>query len=284
VIKLGTSGFHFKDWVGPVYPKNLPEREWLTYYERTLGFDTLELNFTYYTLPSVRSFEGMLRKTSDRFDFVVKANRFMTHDMIEKKTLRIIDNADSFDKFTYSLGPLREAGRLGGVLAQFPVFFLPRRETYDYLRTFVERMEGTPLIFEFRNKAWMRDSMYAFLEENNVGYCVVDEPKLPRLVPFDPRVTSKDIGYFRFHGRNEKWFKASREERYNYLYSKDEMSEFLPAIREVETQVGRTYLYFNNCHAGQAPRNAEMMRRLLGLTHEPPPGSDSGEQEEMFGG
>jgi uncharacterized protein YecE (DUF72 family) len=97
-----------------------------------------------------------------------------------------------------------------------------------------------------------------------MGCCVVDEPKLPRLMPFEPRRTS-DIAYFRFHGRNQNWFNASREERYNYLYSADELDEFVPPLRSVSAGAKTTYTFFNNCHAGAAARNALMMKQMLGL-------------------
>jgi uncharacterized protein YecE (DUF72 family) len=97
-----------------------------------------------------------------------------------------------------------------------------------------------------------------------MGCCVVDEPKIPRLMPFEPRRTS-DVAYFRFHGRNQNWFSCSREERYNYLYSKDELGEFIPPLRSVSSGAKMTYTFFNNCHAGAAARNALMMKTMLGL-------------------
>lgn len=265
MIRLGTSGFSFKDWVGPVYPEGMKPGNMIAYYENVLGFDTVEINFTYYQLPSLRSFEGMVRKTSSRFEFVVKANREMTHDMIDKKTWKIKDNREVFEKFRYSLKPLMDNGRLGCVLAQFPVFFFPKRQNAEYLLEFKDRMESIPLVIEFRHKAWLTERTFESLQNNDLGYCVVDEPSLPRLVPFVPRATS-DLGYFRFHGRNPNWFNVPTSERYNYLYSEQELRDFVPSVQEIDEKTDKTYCFFNNCHGGQAAMNAQAMKKMLGLT------------------
>jgi uncharacterized protein YecE (DUF72 family) len=276
MIKLGTSGFSFKDWVGPVYPQGVKPGNMLPYYENVLNFDTVEINFTYYQLPSLRSFEAMAKKTSPGFEFVVKANREMTHDMIDKKTWELTDNKDVFKKFNSSLKVLADHGKLGSVLAQFPVFFFPKKQNVDYIVEFKERMEGIPVVIEFRNKAWLSERTFQSLEEAKLGYCVVDEPDLPRLVPFMPRVTS-DLGYFRFHGRNKNWFNVPTSERYNYMYSEEELKEFVPHVQEVAEKTSKTYCFFNNCHNGQAAMNAQMMKKMLGLIDEYRP-----TQQEMF--
>jgi len=267
VLRLGTSGFSFKDWIGPVYPPGIKPPEMLKYYEKDLGFDTLEVNFTYYSLPSVRSFEGMARKTSKNFEFVVKANRGMTHDMINTDTWTLEDNSQVFEKFNLSLTPLKESGKLGCVLAQFPPFFYPKKETMDYMLTFKERMGEVPVVVEFRNKAWLKESVFQFLQKNDLGYCIVDEPQLPGLMPYQSRATT-DIGYFRFHGRNRNWFNVPAAERYNYLYSEEELRRFVPDIKRIAKETSKAYIFFNNCHAGKAAKNAEMMKKLLGLVTE----------------
>ncbi len=131
-------------------------------------------------------------------------------------------------------------------------------------------LDNIPVVVEFRNKAWAKQDTFNFLRENSLGFCCVDEPPLPRLMPFTPRATS-DIGYFRFHGRNMNWFKASVSERYNYLYSEDELKEFVPKVKEVASKTVKTYNFFNNCHAGAAARNAQMMKNLMGMGKKPEP-------------
>jgi len=262
MIKIGTSGFSFPDWKGTVYPKDIKDREMLPYYERELGFNVLEVNFTYYTLPSPNSFIGMSRKTSEDFEFVVKCFKGMTHEIRDRETKRIGNNTEIFNKFIYSLQPLVQEGKLGCILAQFPYSFFPNRESFSYLSSFKERLGEIPLVMEFRNMYWLKDSTFSFLENNGVGYCVVDEPKLPKLMSFIPKATS-DLGYFRLHGRNPNWFNVPTSVRYDYLYSEEELRSFIQPIKEIEGQTAKTLIFFNNCHGGSAARNAMELLRML---------------------
>ena len=262
MIKIGTSGFSFSDWKGTVYPAHIRDRDMLSYYEKELGFSALEVNFTYYTLPSRKSFEAMSQKTSDGFEFVVKAFRGMTHEIRDGETRAWVDNQEVFKRFKYSLLPLEEKGKLTCVLAQFPYGFFPHRENLDYLERFKERMGDVPLVFEFRNQTWLKDGTFQLLKKNGVGYCIVDEPKLPKLMPYLPQVTS-EIGYFRFHGRNPSWFNTPMSVRYNYLYGEEELKEFIPDIETISKATSKTLVFFNNCYSGYAAKNAAQMARLL---------------------
>ncbi|NWG02004.1 MAG: DUF72 domain-containing protein [Syntrophaceae bacterium] len=262
MIKVGTSGFSFADWKGTVYPQGLPEREMLSFYEKELGFNALEVNFTYYTLPSQKSFSAMSRKTSSNFEFFVKSFKGMTHEIRNQETGEIVDNRETFQKFKYSLEPLIGEGKLGGVLAQFPYGFFPNRENIGYLERFKEAMGDIPLVLEFRNHTWLKEGTFEFLSKNGVGFCIVDEPKLPKLMPYIPRATS-DIGYFRFHGRNPNWFNVPTSVRYDYLYSEGELKEFFPDIKDISNKTAKTFIFFNNCHAGSAAKNATQMAKLL---------------------
>ena len=124
------------------------------------------------------------------------------------------------------------------------------------------RSKDMPVVVEFRNYSWHNEMSLKFLKENNIGYCIVDEPKLKGLMPYNPTTTT-DIGYFRFHGRNANWFDASTSERYNYLYTQDELKPFMPGIRNIATSARKTIVMFNNCHAGKAARNALKMIDML---------------------
>lgn len=267
MIKLGTSGFSFEDWKGPIYPPKIKKQDMLPYYEKELGFKCLEINSTYYTLPSPRSMEGMVKKTSEDFEFTVKAFKGMTHEIWDnppKADKVLLDNKEVFEKFNFSMKPLLEAGRLRCLLAQFPPWFYPKKENYDYIRTFKDRVAGVPVVVEFRNLAWHKESTLEFLKQEGLGYCVVDEPKLPGLMPFNSKATSS-IGYFRFHGRNPNWFRVPVSVRYDYLYSEDELQEFLFPIQEVAGLTDTTFVFFNNCHGGSAAKNALRLREMLQL-------------------
>lgn len=262
MIKVGTSGFSFPDWKGTVYPVGIRDRDMLSFYEKDLGFHTLEVNFTYYSLPSRKSFEAMSRKTSADFEFVVKSYKGMTHEIRSRETGEMIDNREIFQKFKYSLDPLIGDGKLSGVLAQFPYGFFPDRENLGYLERFKEEMGDLPLIFEFRNRTWLKEGTFEFLNRHGIGFCIVDEPKLEKLMPYLPRATS-EIGYFRFHGKNPNWFNVPSSVRYDYLYSEKELKEFIPDIKEVSQKAPKTFIFFNNCHAGSAAKNAVQMAKLL---------------------
>ncbi len=262
MVKVGTSGFSFSDWKGPVYPMGLREKDMLSYYEKELGFNALEINFTYYTLPSQKSLSAMSQKTSQGFEFVVKAFKGMTHEIRDPETKAIIDHREIFENFKYSLLPLIQDGKLACVLAQFPYGFFPNRESFGYLQRFKALMEDIPLVFEFRNQRWLKEETFQVLEKDRIGFCIVDEPKLPALMPYLPKATS-EIGYFRFHGRNPNWFKTPISVRYNYLYSERELKEFLPDVREISQKAGKTFLFFNNCYSGYAAKNAAQMAKLL---------------------
>jgi len=262
MIRIGTSGFSFSDWKGPVYPADIREREMLSYYEKELAFNALEVNFTYYSLPSQKSFAAMSQKTSQGFEFVVKAFKGMTHEIRDKDTQRMLDNRETFVKFKGSLAPLIQDGKLACVLAQFPYGFFPGRESLDYLQRFKEEMTDIPLVFEFRNRTWLGEKTFQFLERNEIGFCVVDEPRLVKLMPYLPKTTSQ-IGYFRFHGRNPHWFNTPISVRYNYLYSEEELKEFVPDIKNISQKTARTFVFFNNCYSGYAAKNAAQMAKLL---------------------
>jgi uncharacterized protein YecE (DUF72 family) len=266
MIKIGTSGFSFKDWRGSIYPENLSPKDNLVYYQEKLGFNCVEINSTYYTLLSEKSFASMEGKTGEDFEFVVKAYRGITHDPFDK---RLAEKKPGFekamediDKFVYSIQPIKEKNKLGAVLLQYPVFFYPTKQFIEYILECKEKFEDIPLVIEFRNRAWAKAETFKFLKENELSYCAVDEPRLPRLMPFINEVTS-DIGYVRLHGRNTNWFNSSLEERYNYLYSNDELREFLPKIKEMDLKAKKTFIFFNNCHAGFAVKNALDLLKLI---------------------
>ena len=265
MIHIGTSGFSFKDWLGVVYPADLRNAEMLSYYERVLGFDCTELNFTYYSMPTQKTMHSLLEKTSDSFQFLVRTHADMTHNIYaDEARHEIKDTREVFEKFVFGIDPLVKAGRLGSVLVQWPTSFYPRPDHVEYLAKCRTWLGDLPVSVEFRNSGWNTQEAYTFLGNHSLGLCVVDEPHITRLMPFAPRVTT-DVAYFRFHGRSSHWFDGPKELRYDYLYSEGELREFIPHIRKLEEQSRVTYVAFNNCHAGAAARNALMTKQFLDL-------------------
>ena len=129
-IYLGTSGFSFDDWRAKVYPERLPKPQWLIYYEQQLGFNALEINHSYYQMPSARTMEGLIKKTSSSFRFAIKAHRSMTHEIL-KRDYSIVDNPKAFEEFREGIKPLAASGKLAGVLAQFPYSFINKQENKE---------------------------------------------------------------------------------------------------------------------------------------------------------
>jgi uncharacterized protein YecE (DUF72 family) len=265
MIRVGTSGYSFPDWKGPVYPQGLANDEMLPFYEKELGFPAVEINYTYYRLPSAKTMQAMVDRTSPGFEFTVKFSKEMTHDIFNDDW-SIKDNPDAFQQFMEGVQPLIAAERLACLLAQFPYAFIKKPATIEHLLRCKERVGAIPLVAEFRHHSWATPVTYESLRRHNIGWCVVDEPALPKLLPFVPELTS-DIGYFRFHGRNMEWFKAQRDERYNYLYSGTEMQSFVPHIKNMQSSAKKVFVFFNNCHHGKAAINAKEMTALLAAVY-----------------
>lgn len=254
MLYLGTSGFSYDDWVGNFYPSGMPKREWLIYYARE--FNCCEVNSTYYAIPRPSTLKAMAEKTGEDFLFAIKANQEMTH--------KREDNASVFQAFCQVLEPVISAGKLGCVLAQFPYSFRLNSHNWQYLRLFRERMEEIPVVIEFRNAQWLRSDLFDWLRELDLGFCCVDEPQLPNLLPPLTEVTS-NIGYVRFHGRNSaRWWQHEHAyERYDYSYSPSELSEWLPKIQKLDKISERTFIFANNHWRGQAVNTIRQLRMML---------------------
>jgi uncharacterized protein YecE (DUF72 family) len=257
-ILIGTSGFSYDDWRGYFYPADLKREEMLSFYARY--FPVVEINATYYRLPTPTTMLQMARKVPEGFRFVVKANQEMTHaDRFQP---------EAFAQFREALEPLREAGMLGCVLAQFPWSFRRTPENERFLGIVRRELPGTPVVVEFRNAEWVAEETFARLRGEGLGFCAVDEPPLKGLVPPVVEATSP-IGYVRFHGRNrEKWWRHEHAyERYDYLYSEEELREWTPRIAQLAAETEETYVFFNNHYIGKAGQNARQMADLLNQPH-----------------
>ncbi len=253
-LLIGTSGYSYDDWVGPVYPPGMPKREFLQWYARE--FPTVELNFSFYAQPAARTLERMVEATPERFLFALKAHRSMTHEISDSWEKDI-------DTFRTGIAPLVESRRLGAVLLQFPYSFGYTPESRNRLAALCGRLEGLPLAVEFRKSDWLREAVLQGLRERGVALVGVDEPALPRLLPPSAEVTA-EMAYIRFHGRNAaNWWTGDNASRYDYLYSRQELGEWVDRVRAIFTKVRRLLIFFNNHFRGQAAQNAKDMRDLL---------------------
>jgi uncharacterized protein YecE (DUF72 family) len=254
-LRIGTSGFSYADWVGSFYPASLKPAQWLSYYASK--FDTLELNSTYYQLPAFGSVLGMLRKVPDDFLFVVKGHRDLTHGRGQAK--------ETLAKFRETLKPLRAEQKLGGVLLQFPATFACSGDNEDYLRWVTESLSDlTSVIVEFRHERWLTVGTMDVLRELGAAFCIVDLPQV-RQLPSSRIEATAPIAYVRFHGRNaDKWAgPATRNERYDYDYSDEELKEWVEPITTLGKYSETTYVLFNNHYRGKAAKNAETLQHML---------------------
>jgi len=268
MIYIGTSGFSYDDWKGRFYPDDIDKKKMLDYYSRQ--FSCVEINSTYYAIPSPFTFVSMMRKSPPDFKFVVKAHKDMTHAGEAQPS--------AFEGFKASIQPVVEQGRLGCVLAQYPWSFKHTPENQDRLRQFKDMIRDIPTVIEFRNADWVNDETLHLLRELDLGFCSVDEPGLKGLMPRIAVATS-EVGYVRFHGRNAKewWQHEQAWQRYNYLYTPEELEEWVPKVRGLAEETSSTYLFFNNHYQGKSAQNARMFAGMLDLPlpEAPPAGTGS---------
>jgi uncharacterized protein YecE (DUF72 family) len=252
-ILIGTSGFFFHDWVGPFYPAGTRAQDFLAYY--TNHFHAVELNSTYYGIPKPETLARMAERTPPDFRFIVKLHQTMTHERtLDPETTRT---------FLAALEPLKRAGKYDGLLAQFPWAFHRTPTHRRFLASLRERLAEEPLYVEFRHDSWLTPELEPSLRNHRIGFCSVDEPRLTGLLPPVTMLTTEDA-YIRFHGRNaDNWWGRGTGDRYDYEYQAGELEEWMGKIRDLAERARRIYLFFNNCHAGQAARSAKLMQELL---------------------
>jgi uncharacterized protein YecE (DUF72 family) len=254
-VFVGTAGFSYSDWKGNFYPRDMKQSAMLEEYAR--HFPLVEINSTYYAIGEPGMFDAMARRTPAWFLFNVKANREMTHEPVE--------GTKAFDEFRRAIRPLEDHGKLGCVLAQFPWGFKRTGQNARYLEKLAAGLEGVDTVVEFRNAGWEADETLDLLSALGLGYCCVDEPRLEGLPSPRVAMTSR-IAYLRLHGRNAaNWWARDREpwERYDYLYSEQELAQWLPGVEKMSENSDRVYVIFNNHYKGQAPTNARTFERML---------------------
>ncbi len=251
-IRVGTSGYSFADWIGPFYPFHIPKGKMLDHYVQ--HFPTVEINSTYYRIPHPAVMYNMTKKAPPGFDFMVKVPQSFTHrrESMESEIL----------SFRESIRPIAESGKLAGCLAQFPYSFKLSEQNLSHLALCREAISPVPLFIEYRHHSWSSTSLLERMSREEMGYVSVDEPALPNLMDRAIHLTT-DTGYVRLHGRNADGWWASGDQRYNYLYSEEELDEWRNKIEAIRNKVARLYVYFNNCYDGKAAVNAlDFIKRL----------------------
>jgi len=243
---IGTSGFQFEDWIGDVYPEGIKKSEVFDYYCKNYGFNSVELNSTFYAIPGFRSIASLLKRAPLDFKFAVKVHGSVTHERIFDELWKFLEVSRLF----------LEEGKLLCFLAQFPYSFKKTEENVDFLYKLNERFLYPELLFlEIRHDSW---NAFAY-EKTDFNFVLVDLPALPHLPKFSDwinilKTKRQKMLYARFHGRNKNWYEANEKTRYDYLYTKEELGAFAEDI--IDISATQNVAFFNNCFLGKALRNA----------------------------
>jgi uncharacterized protein YecE (DUF72 family) len=295
-LLVGTAG-----WTDPTlirckcfYPAEAKSAEdRLRYYASQ--FPMVEVDSTYYSISPVDNAVLWSLRTPPDFTFDIKAFRLFTlhqtplnslpsevreeaGEFVNSRGNVYLDDLpdalvnDLWQRFHDSLAPLKSAGKLGYVLLQFPQWVTKRRQNLRYLEKAADRLEGHTVAIEFRHKSWLgeedRRETLAFLREQNLALVIVDEPQgFNSSVPAIWEATSPDLSVVRFHCRNsDTWMKRnlkSAAERFDYLYSSEELQGFVEPVQRLREQSREVHAVFNNCMEDKAVRNAKELADLL---------------------
>lgn len=253
-IMIGTSGYSYTEWVGPVYPEGTKPSQFLACYATM--FSTVELNFSYYRMPEPGQMRSMLSQGPGT-SFSIKAHESLTH------TVDPVAWRSSAVMFRSAVEVLQEAEALKAVLLQFPFSFHYDPDRRRYLDNLVRALKGLPLAVEFRNGQWYNNRTLDALRERKVALVSLDLPAVRDAPPMIDVVTAP-VAYLRLHGRNkDTWWGSDSAARYDYLYSERELESFAERVRGLAVSAQMVLVYFNNHRRGQAVRNAQALLRLL---------------------
>jgi uncharacterized protein YecE (DUF72 family) len=292
-LRIGTSGWNYPagrgTWNGVFYPPakgRAKDFDELAFY--AAHFDTVEVNSTFYGPPRAAVSRAWVERTPPGFDFSVKLYQKFTHPKmydqrvaaslpiaageshLDRGALDAIarPNAADIDEFRRGIEPLAEAGKLGALLAQFPASFKQTEQTRGYLLGLLAAFRGYPLAVELRHRTWSDDlgSTLTLLNQFQAAWVQIDEPKFKLSIRQNYLPNVEGFYYMRLHGRNvEQWWRhAKSEDRYNYLYTADELKEFTETADAARRLVKKMYLYTNNHFSAKSVANAAMIKQQLG--------------------
>ncbi len=294
VIRVGSCSWTEKTLIQSkeFYPRGVNTAEKRLRYYATI-FDVVEVDSSYYAVPSEKTVSGWAERTPPDFIFHIKAYALLTghgadlrsvppeiRDMLSVESLKkdritLTEEAQlraAFRLFREALKPLVHTNKIGVTVFQYPPFFTYTSKGLDYILFCKEMMDDLKVGVEFRHGSWLlpgkREEVFFFLRKNGITYITADEPGFGNLstAPFVPEVTT-DIAYLRLHGRNkENWFRKGVETslRYDYLYSDEELKDIAQTVAELSTSSKETFVMFNNCLAGYSMNNAMTLRKILG--------------------
>jgi uncharacterized protein YecE (DUF72 family) len=241
-VYVGTSGWNYREWRGSFFPADLPTKRWLSFYASR--FNSVEINYTFYRLPTKETCEAWYRQTPAKFRFVVKASRYITH------IKRLREARQSWSDFLERVLVLKE--KLGPILLQFPSNFRASEANLQTIDEFLKYAghASSHLALEFRDRSCFGLEMLGLLRSHHAALVISQSSKYP----LPESVATSDFGYFRFHGPREMFASSYSDADLERWANK--MTAFLSAGHDV-------YAYFNNDSGGHAPRNAQVLIRKL---------------------
>ncbi len=269
-VRIGTSGWSYPKgegtWNGIFYPAKVKNE--LELYSRV--FNTVEVNSTFYRLIDPRTARAWVEATPEDFEFAIKVWQKFTHRRMFKKATgdEPVVTQQDYDDFKRGINPIAEECKLGCLLVQFSEWFSRTPENQETLSSILSQFKEYPTAVELRHVSWGQDTSATrqLLASYGAGWAFIDMPEFRETIKQE--LEPQKLVYVRFHGRNrEKWRKHdAAEERYDYLYSKEELRPFAERIRELTgTGTAKVLVYFNNHARAQAPANALMMAQQIGL-------------------
>ena len=278
-IRVGTSGWNYPSgqgtWNGIFYPaphtrgRGKGKFDELAFYAE--HFDTVEVNSSFYRIPTPATAKSWAARTPKNFEFSLKLYQKFTHpEMFEKAT-----GADPWnlgqkdvDEFRAAIDPLATARKLGALLAQFPASFKNEPDSRGYLEWLLERFREYMVAVELRHRSWSDDPLetLSMLQTFDAAWAQIDEPKFRFSIRQNLLPNVRTFYYLRLHGRNAKqWWKHEKsEDRYNYLYSAEELEPFAEAADSASRKVKKAYLYANNHFSAKSAANAAILKHQLG--------------------
>jgi len=236
-IHIGTSGYSYPHWQGVFYPDQLPAKSYFEFYSQ--HFQTVEINYSFYRIPTLKQIESWYHKSPTVFLFSLKAPKLITH---QHRLGQAGGVARAFIRLTKSLQE-----KLGVILFQLPPSLAVDLEL---LREFISDLPaGLKYAFEFRHPSWLIEPLFVLLQDYKIGFCIIDSPL------FDcPHRLTADFAYYRFHGA-KSWV--------DYLYSDEELRRFAIEMRQHLENHREVFAYFNNDVAGYAVRNAQRLQEFV---------------------
>jgi uncharacterized protein YecE (DUF72 family) len=289
-LRIGTSGWSYPTgkgtWNGIFYPATRAKRDGTATFDELRfyaeHFDTVEVNTTFYGQPRREVCESWAARTPPGFEFSLKLYQKFTHPKMFRQAatrsapgtegplldlLAEVTDSD-VDDFRAGIEPLAASGKLGALLAQFPPSFKDTAPSRDYLMRLLEWFQDYPVAVELRHRSWsdgMSDTL-ALLGAFGAAFVQIDEPKFRLSIRQNYLPNVKGFYYMRLHGRNAaQWWRHDKsEDRYNYLYSADELQEFADVAGAAKALVKKSYLYANNHFAAKAVTNAVMLKAQVG--------------------